>query len=190
MTQRYRTFYAHLPFQYLESVDLPYLPMKSLPFLEKYLPTPAIVEIVRSRKLPISHLGVLYRQTFQQGHLIYHDIICQRNDCKVTPVVCKSKTCEVLMFAHATDAYPLNHLWYQNKQGDYVCTAQRPPKTTKYTSCNRVVSVPLLPYLASYKNRGILSLLGIHIEKLNFSSSHNKTLKSLPASSQTSLGTK
>jgi hypothetical protein len=149
------------------------------------IPTPAIAEIVSTShyqqsaigtELNVKHMGVLYRQTFQQGELIYHRVRCQESasgatHCQVTPIVCQKQSCSELMFLHATHAYPNHFKWYQTAAGEYVCTAKRPPAHVAYTTCNRVEARPLFDYLTDYQYGSYWymtwpPLLGVHIEKL------------------------
>src|SRR5437867_2253456 len=76
------------------------------------IPTPAVVEIVRDAnkwtiggknikyvigsELSISHMGLLYRQRFKYGEVIYQKITCDYDEqrqkvCSVTPVVCEKE---------------------------------------------------------------------------------------------------
>lgn len=157
------------------------------------IPTPAIAEIVRDAnrwnyygrkmkdivgsELTISHLGFLYRQKFNEGDLIYRKTTCVYNNhdkkiCYVKPVICEQQVCEELMFAHATNVFPAGYFWYQTAGGNYVCSPDRPEARTRYTRCNRVVTLPFYDYLTDYQlgaawNMTLWSILGIHIEKLN-----------------------
>jgi hypothetical protein len=130
------------------------------------IPTPALAEIVRDinqwkrgnvkvkdligSALMVSHLGLLYRQTFKYHELIYQKIHCDNHSetsCQTQPVYCQKNKCEELMFSHATNGFP----------------------TSFY---NRVVSLPLYNYLTDeqfgpYSNMELRSILGVHIEILN-----------------------
>lgn len=156
------------------------------------IPTPAIAEIVRDPKywndyginvknivgteLTVSHLGLLYRQTFRQGELIYNKTTCmpdshRRKYCEVTPVYCQKKICKELMFTHASNAYPSRYYWYQTAEGKNVCSQHLPKEGQKYTHCNRVVSLPFYDYLTDYQmgyyiNMDLRSIVGVHVEKL------------------------
>lgn len=157
------------------------------------IPTPAVVEIVRDVKkwnlyginikdiigteLTISHLGLLYRQMFKRNDLIYKKTACVYENryvkkCSVTPVLCQKDHCNELMFAHATDAFPMGFYWYKNSDGKYICSPRIPEHGVRYTSCNRVVALPFYDYLADYQlgsywNMESSSIIGVHIEKLS-----------------------
>lgn len=207
MIQRFTTHYAKLNFPHFlaENINMVYLPKSVLiiqdadgnyqanPTIFNNIPTPAVVEMVvnpqhwySQRKkieeaigteLTVSHLGVLYRHTFQQGELIYRKITCQSHlnhqiACRVTPINCQKRNCQELMFVHATDAYPKQYYWYQKAKGDFLCSAHLPPAGVAFTTCNRVESLPLAAYLTRYPYGYFWylhhpMLLGIHIEKIN-----------------------
>lgn len=181
---------SYLPKQKLAILqpDGRYKPNQTL--LDK-IPTPAIVEIVRDpnkwnlygmkikniigTELTISHLGLLHRKTFKRDELIYYKISCDyvnsKKICQVSPITCQKNQCQELLFTHATDAYPINYLWYKKANGEYVCSPKRPEAGTRYTNCNRVTTLPLYDYLTTYQmgsywNMELPSLLGVHIEKL------------------------
>jgi hypothetical protein len=156
------------------------------------LPTPAVAEIVRDPKLwndyginvkniigtelTVSHLGLLYRQTFKQGELIYNKTTCSLNShrqkqCEVTPVHCEQKICKELMFTHASNAYPSHYYWTQTAEGKNICSPARPKDGEKAIPCNRVVSLPFYDYLTDYQmgyyiNMDVRSIVGVHVEKL------------------------
>lgn len=207
MAKRFKNVYARLPFPNFDSeqITLHYIPKQLIALrqsdgsflpnqtlLDK-IPTPAVMEIVRDIKkwklygvkmkdiigseLTVSHMGLLYRQRFNQGDVIYDKTSCQwdyqnRKVCSVTPVICKKETCNELMYAHATDAYPKSYYWYQTADGHSVCTPRLPSAGTPYTRCNRVVAMPLYAYFTDYQlgshwNMDMPSLLGVHIEQLS-----------------------
>lgn len=186
-----------------EKVSISYLPKNLLALKQKNgeyqpnrrildkLPTPAIAEIVYDTKkwmiegqhvkdkigteLNVAHFGLLYRQSFKYGELIYHDISCafvgNTKLCDVRPVKCTKQICDELMFAHATDAYPKGYHWFKTDKGNYVCQKQLPPKVTHYTNCNRVERLPLFNYLTDYQYgshwyMNYTAVLGVHVEKL------------------------
>ncbi|MBX3708486.1 MAG: DUF1460 domain-containing protein [Gammaproteobacteria bacterium] len=206
MAKRFTTVYSTLNFPHFDSEHLAisYIPKESLAIrqtdgsfkpnqqlLDK-IPTPSVAEIVRDVKkwnlygikikdiigseLTISHIGLLYRQTFHDGDLIYYKTSCAYENqsykvCKVTPVRCEKHQCHELMFSHATDAFPSRYFWYKNLNKNYTCSPQRPQPGIPYTSCNRVVSLPFFAYLTDYQlgsywNMDIPSIIGLHIEKL------------------------
>lgn len=206
MVERFNTLYSTLHFPNFDSeqVSLTYIPKEALATKQidgSYLPSkkvfnqitvPAVVEIVRDVKkwnigpknirdyigseLNVSHMGLLYRQTFKQGEVIYQKIFCHYSDsglqkvCDVTPVVCKKNQCNELMFAQASNAYPDGYYWYQ-KEGNYVCTPDKPANNVKSTYCNRVEQLPLADYITrqqytSHPFMDTVSIVGIHIEKL------------------------
>lgn len=184
-----RRFAPH-PFESLrgERIDK-YVPNQAL---FAAIPTPSVVEFVRDThkwmiagknikeligtELGISHMGLLYRQTFPKGTLIYHQITCHLNQqnqkiCVVTPIVCHQKECPELMFAQATNAYPKGYFWYKAPNGNEVCTMTPPAKDIIATQCNQVLQEPLFAYLTNYQYGAYTlmdnpSILGIHIEKL------------------------
>jgi len=207
MVKRMKTQLADLtePRARLEKITLTYLPKTGLALpnpdgtyranttLLARIPTPALAEIVYDTKqwrvqrknikdvigteLAIAHLGILYRQTFHQGELIYHRIRCAWHAkqhttlCQVKPIFCDHPQCPTLMFAHATYAYPKQYYWYQQK-GRYVCTSHLPSQVLRYSSCNRVERLPLFDYLTdfqygSYWYMNWPAIAGIHIEKLS-----------------------
>lgn len=156
------------------------------------IPTPAVAEIVSDVKywivgghrindligseLNIPHFGLVYRHTFHQGEVIYQKTYCHSNDadqtlCTVTPIYCEKDQCNELMFAHATHIHPDGYYWYQNKQGNFMCSAAAPTKGTPSTRCNRVTTLPLYEYLTEFQygaywymhNR---TILGVHFEAL------------------------
>jgi len=205
MVNRFRTTYSALNFPRFnsESITMSYLPKENLALSQSHegykpnqilldqIPTPAIVEIVRDvnkwnlygvkiknmigTELTISHLGILHRQTFKNGELIYRKITCayvnSQKICRVAPITCQKKQCQELLLTHATDAYPINYLWYKKSDGEYACTSKQPPIGIHYTNCNRVTTLPLYDYLTTYQMGSywameLPSILGIHIEKL------------------------
>lgn len=200
MVKRFKTLYSHLNFPHFDEqqIEVSYLPKEMLALLQpdgSYKPndnllnkisTPAIAEIVRDvghwnnitgSELTISHLGILYRQKFNNGDLIYRKTTCTYDDdnkkvCYVTPIICKRKSCEELMFTHATNAYPMKYFWYQTANGNYTCSPHKPKQGIQYTSCNRVIALPFYDYLTEYQlgnrwNMALRSILGVHLEKLN-----------------------
>lgn len=176
----------------LKQSDGSYLPNQML--LNK-IPTPAVVEIIRDPKkwvighknikaiigteLTVSHLGLIYRKTFHRGDLIYHKIMCsqasqQQKMCSVVPITCEKNQCKEIMFVHATDAYPDGYYWYRQQgsaNGNYTCSAKKPPSGVAYTLCNRVMRLPLFNYLTDYQYGSYPymtspSIVGIHVESL------------------------
>lgn len=194
MVQRFKTVYSHLAFPRFaaEQITIAYVPKQSLvnePKLLDTIPTPAVVEIVRDPSkwylgnkkirqvigtdLTISHLGFLYRQTFQYGDLIYRKIICHHaageRVCAVSPVSCQKKQCQELMFAHATDAHPSGFYYYPLTNGDYTCSPNLPKSKVAYTYCNRIERLPFIDYLTGSQYGWYMrdpSYLGVNIEKL------------------------
>lgn len=206
MVKRFTTVYASLPFPHFDKqpIAISYLPKENLVQRESdgtfapnhnllaQIPTPAIAEMVRDvnrwslygrkikdiigTELTISHLGLLYRQAFKKGELIYQKTTCGynangRKTCRVMPVICERTQCHELMFTHATDVYPFNFFWYQAANGQMVCSPFPPPKGVKQTSCNRVISLPFFDYLTEFQqgyywNMDMPSFLGVHLEKL------------------------
>lgn len=201
MVSRFKSVYRHLSFPKFkqEKVTISYLPKNTLIFADKNgayspnsflfdkIPTPSIAEVVRDVKkwnyhhtnikelvgseLNISHFGLLYRQQFKQGELIYRQITCQDGSCQVVPVTCAQSVCNELMFAHATDGYPYRYFWYPQTNGDYVCSPNPPSDKKLYTTCNRVERLPLFAYMISYRSGRYAfmndpSILGLHIEQL------------------------
>jgi hypothetical protein len=204
MVQRFTTLYANLPYPHFasEEITIAYIPKEKIALLQSdgsyipnkdllaKIPTPAVVEIIRDPKrwqingknikdaigteLTVSHLGLVHRERFQQGELIYRQISCHLNTaqekvCDVKPVTCQHAHCAELMFTHATDSHPDGYYWYAQTDGHYSCSATLPAKNVKYTLCNRVESLPLFAYLTdyqygSYRYMATPSLLGIHIE--------------------------
>jgi hypothetical protein len=190
MTKRFISDYSHLNFPnfHSENINLRYIPKEFLAirqtdgsflpnqYLLNKIPTPAIAEIVRDVKkwhLAISHIGLLYRQAFNKGDIIYQKISCfygkkYKKTCVVLPVVCKKTTCHELMFAHATNIYPNSYFWYPISDENYVCTATPPPTHVKFTFCNRVMSKPFYDYLTDYQFGSYWnmtkSILGVHLE--------------------------
>jgi len=154
-------------------------------FLFDEIPTPAIAEIASDMKdmknslgteFNVSHLGLIYRETFQYGELIYQRITCvidakNEKQCQVNPIICQKKYCNELMFAHATQSHPNRHYWYQNKDGSFICSSNK-PLHKKFTRCNRVEQLPFFDYLTDYQYGSHWrmedpTVLGIHIEKLS-----------------------
>lgn len=154
------------------------------------LPTPSVVEIVRDTKtwkyyrLPIkkaigtessiSHMGLLYRQQFKYNEIIYQKITCMREQvCIIKPIRCTQKTgCNEAMFLHATIGYPGKHYFYKDTSGNYRCTRKKPYYGQQYSSCNRVMALPIQDYLMNYQGGKYIymttpSILGIHIEKIS-----------------------
>ncbi len=207
MVERFKTTYTHLDFPRFdeEKIKIRYIPKDALAIREpdgEYMPnqalldaipTPAIAEMVRDvnrwsfygrkvkdiigSELTISHLGILYRQTFKKDELIYRKITCEfdrynRKVCDVTPISCEQSQCRELMFVHATNAYPASYSWYKNADGNYVCSPLPAPKGVVTTSCNRVIATPFFDYLTDYQagtywNMETPSFLGVHIEALS-----------------------
>lgn len=203
MVKRFKTVYANLNFQ-PEQVSISYIPKNTLALLQPdgsyqpnatvldNIPTPAVAEIITDTKkwfsgginiknlvgtdFNVSHFGLLYRQKFHNGELIYHKISCgdlqQKRVCFVSPVICQKEQCDELMFANATAAYPNGFYWYQTSKGDYVCSSTPPKNRNKLTYCNRVEQLPLFAYLTDYQygrfgHMRNPAFLGIHIETLN-----------------------
>ena len=206
MVERFRTVYTKLNFANFDSeiVSLSYIPKETLAIkqtdgsyqadsteLDK-IPTPAVVEIVKDVKKwyigtknikdisgseqNISHMGLLYRQTFKSGDTIYQKVACKLDDekkktCTVTPVTCQKDQCNELMFAQATNAYPDGYYWYQ-QNGQFTCSPNKPAdNSVKYTQCNRVERLPLADYLTRQQYlihpfMDTSSIIGIHVEKL------------------------
>ncbi|PNT89218.1 N-acetylmuramoyl-L-alanine amidase-like domain-containing protein [Coxiella burnetii] len=156
------------------------------------IPTPSVIEIVRDVKqwtmneknikdvigseLNVSHLGLLYRDRFPYGSTIFQKITCSKDKagnkvCSVTPQICRKKTgCIETLFLHATEAYPDGY-YYQDAQGHYQCTAKKPAGGTPYTTCNRLLALPLGDYLFNYQYDHYVylenpAILGINIEKI------------------------
>lgn len=199
MINRFYNVYPRLSFPHFNSewISLRYIPKEWLAIRQRdgtfqpnknlfdKIPVPSIAEIVRipfkdnGSELSISHLGFLYKKIFHRGELIYHKITCEmgRNHqkiCAVTPVVCKEKSCNTLMFSHATQTYPDTFFWYHDNNGKFFCSSKRPEKNIPFTFCNRVMALPFYEYLTekqfgSYWNMDQRSILGVHIEKLNVS---------------------
>ena len=187
-----------------ETVALQYLPTHSLvqpshpghfvrTALYQHLPTPSIAEWVRQQPrhkqksaILVSHVGLLLRQDFQYGQLIYPEVRCQpahhsiKSKCWVVPHYCQQhKGCQKLMFSNATSKYPkhcfltIHHGHYQIGQAD----------TPHSFSCNRVVNVPLFTYLTEHMvGRPPLinnsKILGLHLE----------TIQTVPAKTQQQHG--
>jgi len=207
LAERFRTLYTDLKFPNFdrENVQVAYLPKEAIAHIQpngeyhpnnellSKIPTPAVIEIVRDpnkwmiggkkikeiigSELTISHMGLLYRKSFNAGDLIYHQIRCefdvQRNKvCSVQPIYCTQDGCDILMYAHATQAYPNNYYWYQKENGEYTCSPTLPSQAhVPYTHCNRVETLPLFEYLTSfqygaYRYMNNASILGVHIEAL------------------------
>lgn len=155
------------------------------------LPTPSVIEIVRDvhqwkvggkpitevigSGINVSHLGLIYRQHFKQGEIIYQNIRCtnvnEKKVCTVSPVICHQRGgCTKIMFAHATEAYPNGYYYYCDSHHHYHCDAT-PPKGVSAVACNRVISMPLGDYLTTYRYGKYAyldepSFLGIHVEKI------------------------
>ncbi len=205
MIERFVTLYSKLPYPNFDSekVSLTYIPKEQLATKQSdgsyqsnqavldAIPVPSVVEIVRDVKkwnmgvnnireiigseLNVSHMGLLYRQTFKQGQVIYQKIFChydegQKKVCDVTPIVCQKNQCNELMFSQATNTYPDGYYWYQ-KESNYVCTSDKPADNIKSTSCNRVEQLPLADYItrqqySAHPFMDTASIVGIHVEKL------------------------
>lgn len=207
MVQRFKTVYTNLDFPNFnhERVTISYLPKQEIALrqsdgsflpndkvLDK-IPTPAVAEIITDSKswdvggvnikdligseYSVSHLGLLYRQTFQHGDVIYQKIYCEKpapgkHVCSVTPVTCEKTQCNELMFAHATHIYPEGMYWYKNAEGLDVCTSKPSGSRIHATTCNRVTTLPLFNYLTEFQNGAYWymnnrTILGIHIEQLS-----------------------
>lgn len=202
MLMRFKTVYASLPYASFisELVKISYLPKQILALrqtngnyvpnkmLFDKIPLPALAEVVRDvrkwevngknikdiigSELTVSHLGVLYKQTFYRGDVIYQKISCardanQKSFCTVSPVTCNQSICKEVMFAHATYAYPNNFYWYQTAPGKFTCNAELPGNGIPYSKCNRVERLPLFAYLTNvHYGMESPSILGLHIEKL------------------------
>lgn len=204
MRERFKTVYPNVLKKYYKPkrVYLSYIPKDLLVIKRKnkkyvanhavldLIPTPSVVEIVRDVKkwkmkgrnikniigsgINVSHLGLLYRQTFHKNDIITQKISCRlglgKKVCTVTPRVCHQKACRVLMMIDSTIAYPNGYYWVKQKDG-YHCTAQKPKNTQKITYCNRVMAIPLVDYLTQvHYNAHIFmrmpAILGVHVEKL------------------------
>jgi hypothetical protein len=174
----------------------------NLSIIEK-LPTPSILEIVRDDStwdinneniksiihsgIAISHLGLLYRQHFNNHALIYQKITCQLNNdkkvCIVTPERCKQKHgCNEVMYSQATDAFPNHYVFYKDKNNHYHCTATLPKNySNTSTTCNRVESLPLANYILrnnynAYTFMENPSFIGIHLEKITAPAASNQVI--------------
>jgi len=140
--------------------------------LIQQLPTPSVIEIVRNVKkwrvhnipikdligteLNVSHMGLLYHQHFATHALIYQKIICANEGnqkiCNVIPILCEQANgCDETLFLHATDAYPQGYYYFKDAQNHYYCRAQKPPPGIRYTTCNRVMALPIGDYLTAYQ---------------------------------------
>lgn len=204
MAARLTRDYADLPFSRFkqEKINITYIPKSDIAIREPdgefmpnqalldAIPTPAIAEIVREpnrwnlygrkikdiigSELTISHLGVLYRQTFKKNEVIYQKTTCEFDEdrnkyCEVTPVKCEQAQCRELMFAHATDAYPFSFSWSQKQNGEFACA--RSSEGRRVSACNRVVTLPFFDYLTNkqlgfYTNMDLASVIGVHFEKV------------------------
>lgn len=204
MATRLTQEYAELPFPQFkqEKIKITYIPKSAIAIREPdgefmpnqalldAIPTPGIAEIVREpnrwnlygrkikdmigSELTISHLGLLYRQTFKKNEVIYQKTTCEFDEdnhkfCDVTPVKCEQAQCRELMFAHATDAYPFSFSWQQKQNGEFACA--KGDKGQRISACNRVVTVPFFDYLTNkqlgfYTNMDLGSVIGVHFEKL------------------------
>ncbi len=207
MVNRYVTTYTVLDYPHFnsETLSIHYLPKEKIALrqsnghyqpnqtLLNQIPTPAVIEIIRDTKkwniggksikdiigteLSVSHMGLLYRQNFRHGDLIYRKITCHYGNgnqklCQVTPITCQKNQCNELMFAHATDSHPYGYYWYRQSNGNYYCSSKLPSHHTSYTQCNRVEQLPLFNYLTDYQYGSYWymnspSILGIHVEKLS-----------------------
>jgi hypothetical protein len=151
------------------------------------LPTPAIIEMIMDPTIwangknikyyigsetTVAHLGLIYRQTFRFGEVIYQKINCDyrgnKKMCTVMPVTCQQTTCRELMFAHATNIYPDGYAWQRKKDGGYACVAST-NKTLYEKKCNRVMQLPLFDYLTEYQYGKYVhmdnpAMLGVHVE--------------------------
>lgn len=205
MVERFETFYSALTFPHFDSeqVILSYIPKEQLANKQadgSYQPNqivldkiavPSVVEIVRDVKqwniagknikdligseLNVSHMGLLYRQQFNRGDVIFQKTSCYYNEaqqkaCDVTPVLCEKDQCQELMFAQATNAYPDGYSWYQEGNG-FMCSSNKPAANVKYLSCNRVERLPFADYVTrqqytSHPFMDTASIVGIHIEKI------------------------
>lgn len=205
MAKRLLNAYAALPFPNFkkEKINVTYFPKESLVLREpddeflpnqallNAIPTPAVAEIVRDpnrwsvygrtvkdiigTELTISHLGLLYRQTFKKDEVIYQKTTCEFDEnrhkyCEVTPIKCERAQCRELMFAHATDAFSFNFYWKKKANGQYACSAGH-SNGTSATTCNRVVTIPFFDYLTDeqlgfHTNMDLRSVLGVHVEKI------------------------
>ena len=154
------------------------------------LVTPALVEVVRDDTkwiiegkpitkiigsgINVSHIGILYRQTFHQGETIFQKINChyqnKQTSCSVKPVLCNKNLCPEVMLFSASNAYPNHYYWYQQNR-QYHCNKIKPSPGIKYSTCNRVLKMPLANYLTQ-KQFGVYafmdspSIIGLHLEKL------------------------
>lgn len=188
---------------YFETVWISYLPKEILlknidnhyvinQTLFDKIPTPSVLEVVKDSKnwkigdkyvrdiigseLNVSHMGILYRQTFHRGQLIYHKIYCDFNSqntksCLVEPVFCNKNECKELMLAHATASHPNHFFWYADQNNNYQCSKEKSPSVKHFSECNRVQREPLSAYLTDYQYGWFWYMqdpvfLGIHIEKI------------------------
>ncbi len=204
MSKRFANYASLYPFP-KKNVSLSYYPKKYLvkcntnlsycrpnKRIINKLPTPAIIEITRDThkwkvggkliadvigtQLNVSHMGILYNETFHHGAVIYQKITChikgKRKICFVKPVICKKKQgCFEKMYLAATDAYPNNYYYYADTNGHYQCSAREPKHVTQPVYCNRVLAMPIGAYLASYEYGAYHymknpSIVGIHLEKI------------------------
>lgn len=191
----------------VEKVSIDYIPKQLLAVYDDHrksdkvnrqlidsLPTPSIVEVVRSSKnwnvngknikeiigtgINVSHLGVIYKKNFKENDLIYNKITCSYSDknekvCQVTPILCeRNKGCTEVMYTAATSAYPNGYYYYKsNMSGSFECSKEPPKSGEKYTLCNRVMSMPLGDYFSSFQYGDYVymknnSILGMNIEKI------------------------
>lgn len=195
MINYFNQFYLHLnkSFFISEKIRIDYLPKALLVNQDiiNAIPTPSIIEIVHDPErwkvngvpikfklgtaLSISHLGILYRETFNKNAVIYYHISCANNNellnnCIVVPITCTQTICHELMFAHATDAYPVNYIWSHDVAG-YHCSRTLAANSVLIGTCNRVERLPFIVYLTQ-RPLGVNpvmdrpSVVGIHIEKI------------------------
>ncbi|WP_267257007.1 N-acetylmuramoyl-L-alanine amidase-like domain-containing protein [Coxiella endosymbiont of Ornithodoros maritimus] len=157
------------------------------------IPTLSVIEIIRDVKqwtmnkknikdvigseLNVSHLGLLYRDHFSYGSTIFKKITCSKNKAankvrSVTPQICSKKTgCVETLFLHATEAY-LDGYYYQDAQSHCQYTAKKPAVGTPYSTCNRLLALPLGDYLTTYQYDHYVylenpAIFGINIKKIS-----------------------
>lgn len=188
-----------------QTLDFNYIPKDLLAYKTKnnhyranmslidQLATPAVAEVTRNPKhwtiqgeniktrlgsnLLVSHLGLLYKKTFNNKDIIYQKITCHLERkgkvCAVNPIRCNNPDhCTVTLFSNATAAYPNNYYYFKDVNGHYHCQAEKPPSAKgPITHCNRVNSLPLAAYITQkeyghYNFMQSPSIVGLHLEKI------------------------